>query len=74
MSENTRAIVRKYGPKLGTAALMIGTSAVAFAAEADIDGQITTVGTKIVGYATAVVGIMLTFWGAKRAGQKLGWW
>ncbi|TYK77277.1 hypothetical protein FSY45_06210 [Comamonas sp. Z1] len=74
MLEKTRAIALKYGPKVGTVVLMAGTSAVAFAAEADIDGQITAVGTKILAAATAVVGIMLAFWGAKRTGQKMGWW
>lgn len=74
MLEKTRAVAQKYGPKLGAVVLMASTSAVAFAAEADIDGQITTSGAKMAGYATAVVGIMVTFWAAKRAGQKMGWW
>lgn len=74
MLEQTRAIAQKYGPKVATVVLMAGTSAVAFAAEADIDGQVTAVGTKILAAATAVVGIMLAFWGAKRTGQKMGWW
>lgn len=74
MLEKTRAIAQKYGPKVGTVVVMAGASAAAMAADADLSAQITEVGTKIVGYATAVVGIMLTFWGAKRAGQKLGWW
>lgn len=74
MLEKTRAVAQKYGPKVGAVVLMAGTSAVAFAAEADIDGQVTAVGTKIVAAATAVVGIMLAFWGAKRTGQKMGWW
>lgn len=74
MLDKTRAIAQKYGPKVAAVALMAGTSAVAFAAEADIDGQIAGVGTKILAAATAVVGIMLAFWGAKRTGQKMGWW
>lgn len=74
MLEKTRAIAQKYGPKVATVALMAGTSAVAFAAEVDMDAKITEVGTKILAAATAVVGIMLAFWGAKRTGQKMGWW
>lgn len=74
MLEKTRAIALKYGPKVGTVVLMAGTSAVAMAAEVDFDTQIAGVGTKILAAATAVVGIMLAFWGAKRTGQKMGWW
>ena len=74
MGEKTRAMVRKYGPKVGTVVLMAGTSAVAFAAEVDTESQIAAVGVKILAAATAVVGIMLAFWGAKRTGQKMGWW
>lgn len=74
MLEKTRSVAQKYGPKVGAVVLMAGTSAVAFAAEADVEGQITAVGTKILAAATAVVGIMLAFWGAKRTGQKMGWW
>lgn len=74
MLEKTRAIAQKYGPKVATVALMAGTSAVAMAAEVDMDTQIQAVGTKILASAVAVVGIMLAFWGAKRTGQKMGWW
>lgn len=74
MLDKTFAVAKKYGPKLGAVALMAGTSAVAFAAEVDTEAQITAVGTKILAAATAVVGIMLAFWGAKRTGQKMGWW
>ena len=74
MLDKTRAIAQKYGPKVGTAALMLGTSAVSFAAEGDTQAKIAEVGVAILAAATAVVGIMLTFWGAKRTGQKMGWW
>jgi len=74
MFDKTCAMARKYGPKLGAVVVMAGTSAMALAAEADIDGAITTSGTKMSTYATAVVAIMVTFWGVKRAGQKMGWW
>lgn len=74
MLEKTRAVAQKYGPKVATVVLMAGTSAVAFAAEVDTEAQITAVGAKILAAATAVVGIMLAFWGAKRTGQKMGWW
>ena len=74
MLEKTRAIAQKYGPKVGTVVLMAGTSAVAFAADVDTDAKIAEVGAKILAAATAVVGIMLAFWGAKRTGQKMGWW
>lgn len=74
MLDKTRAIAQKYGPKVGAVVLMASTSAVAFAADADPATMIPEVGVKIAGYATAVVAIMLTFWGAKRAGQKMGWW
>ncbi|WP_294254821.1 hypothetical protein [uncultured Comamonas sp.] len=74
MLEKTRAVAQKYGPKLGAVALMAGTSAVAFAADVDTDAKIAEVGAKILAAATAVVGIMLAFWGAKRTGQKMGWW
>lgn len=74
MIDKTFAVAKKYGPKLGAVVLMAGTSAVAFAAEVDTEAQITAVGAKILAAATAVVGIMLAFWGAKRTGQKMGWW
>lgn len=74
MLEKTRAIAQKYGPKVATVVLMAGTSAVAFAADGDTDAKIAEVGAKILAAATAVVGIMLAFWGAKRTGQKMGWW
>ena len=50
------------------------TAGPALAQAVDIDAEITSAGTKIVGYATAVVGIMVGFWAVKRAGQKMGWW
>ncbi len=74
MLEKTRAVAQKYGPKVGTVVLMAGTSAVAFAADADNQAKIAEVGVAILASATAVVGIMLAFWGAKRTGQKMGWW
>ena len=74
MLEKTRAIAQKYGPKVGTVVLMAGTSAVAFAADSDNQAKIAEVGVAILAAATSVVGIMLAFWGAKRTGQKMGWW
>lgn len=74
MLEKTRAIAQKYGPKVATVVLMAGTSAAAFAAEGDTQAKIAEVGVAILAAATAVVGIMLAFWGAKRTGQKMGWW
>ena len=74
MIEKTRAIAQKYGPKVATVVLMAGTSAAAFAAEGDTTAKIAEVGVAILAAATAVVGIMLAFWGAKRTGQKMGWW
>lgn len=73
MLTNTRAIARKYGAKVATAALVSCTSLAALAAD-DIDTKITDSGVKMVAYATAVVGIMVGFWAVKRAGQKMGWW
>lgn len=60
--------------KASTVAAIAAAPALSFAADDTIDAQITAAGTKIVGYAVAVVGIMVTFWAAKRAGQKMGWW
>lgn len=74
MLDKTRAVAQKYGPKVGATALMLGTSAVAFAADSDQAAKIAEVGAAILAAATAVVGIMLAFWGAKRTGQKMGWW
>ena len=50
------------------------TAGPALAQAVDIDAEIASAGTKIVGYATAVVGIMVGFWAIKRSGQKMGWW
>lgn len=74
MLTNTRAIARKYGAKVATAALVSCTSVAALAAEGDIDSKISDAGVKIIAYGTAVVGIMVGFWAVKRAGQKMGWW
>lgn len=60
--------------KASTVTAIALAPALSFAADDTIDAQITAAGTKIVGYAVAVVGIMVTFWAAKRAGQKMGWW
>lgn len=59
---------------VATAAVTVMTAAPVMAQEADINAKITAAGTQIVGYATAVVGIMVGFWAVKRAGQKMGWW
>lgn len=46
-----------------------------FAQTADPNqAKIDEAGTKMVGYAVTVVGIMVGFWAVKRAGQKMGWW
>ena len=50
------------------------TAGPAMAQAVDIDAEISSAGTKMVGYAVAVVGIMVGFWAVKRAGQKMGWW
>lgn len=50
------------------------TAGPALAQAVDIDAEITSAGTKIVGYATSVAGIMVGFWAIKRAAQKMGWW
>lgn len=61
---------------VATAAVTAITAAPAMAQDAgvDISAKIAEAGTQIVGYATAVVGIMVGFWAVKRAGQKMGWW
>lgn len=60
--------------KASAVAAIAAAPALSFAADGDIDAQIAAAGLKIVGYAVAVVGIMVSFWAAKRAGQKMGWW
>jgi hypothetical protein len=59
-------------------ASMVAAAAVSpllsFAADDANTTKINDAGTKIEGYAVTVVGIMITFWAAKRAGQKMGWW
>lgn len=56
------------------AVVALAGPAAAMAEEADFLPQITAAGLKIVAYAAAVVGIMVSFWAVKRAGQKMGWW
>lgn len=60
--------------RAGVAVVALAGPVAASAADGDIDAQIAAAGLKIVGYAVAVVGIMVSFWAAKRAGQKMGWW
>ena len=75
MFQQTMNVARKYGAKVTTGAMTLGFSALALAQAADpTETAITDAGTKILGYATAVIGIMVAFWGVKRAGQKMGWW
>lgn len=75
MFQQTLNVARKYGAKASAGALALTTTGMAMAQEADPTGTaITAAGTKILGYATAVIGIMVAFWGVKRAGQKMGWW
>jgi len=75
MFQNTLNVARKYGAKVSIGVVTLGTSALALAQDADPTGTaISEAGTKILGYATAVIGIMVAFWGVKRAGQKMGWW
>lgn len=71
----TLNVARKYGAKVTAAATSLGFSALALAQDASAtDTAIADAGVKILGYATAVIGIMVAFWGVKRAGQKMGWW
>lgn len=60
--------------RAGIAAAALVGPALAHAQAADADAAIASAGAKILGYAAAVVGIMVAFWGTKRAGQKMGWW
>lgn len=74
MFQNTLNVARKFGAKVSTGVTTLGFSALALADDDATTTAITTAGTKILGYATAVIGIMVAFWGVKRAGQKMGWW
>lgn len=65
-----------FTKKIAAGASGLVASGVALAQDASttINSKIEAAGTEIVGYATAVVGIMVGFWAVKRAGQKMGWW
>ena len=71
---NAASIARDLPLRAGVVTAGALAPVLSFAAEGDIDSKITEAGTKIIGYGTAVVGIMVGFWAVKRAGQKMGWW
>lgn len=72
MFENAKSLAKKA--TAGAAGLAVSGMALAQEASSTISQKIEQAGTEIVGYATAVVGIMVGFWAVKRAGQKMGWW
>ena len=72
MFENAKSLAKKT--TAGAAGLTVSGMALAQEASSTISQKIEQAGTEIVGYATAVVGIMVGFWAVKRAGQKMGWW
>ena len=82
MSDRTRAVALKYAPALKSVPLRLSMVAVgvlgpvlAHAQEASSnDAKLTAIGLAMAATATLMVGIMMTFWGVKRAGQKMGWW
>jgi len=67
-------VARKYGAKVSTAVLSLAVSGMAMAQAANTDTAIADAGVQMLGYASAVIGIMVAFWGIKRAGQKMNWW
>ena len=79
MAKQAGASVAKAKQAVSDAALRVGVAVVAVAGSSaafadDTDTAITAAGVKMVGYATAVVAIMVGFWAVKRGGQKMGWW
>lgn len=67
-------MARKYGAKVAAGASALAFTGLALADDTANDAAIQAAGAKMVAYAVMVVGIMVAFWGAKRAGQKMGWW
>lgn len=85
MKENTFLIAKQAGASLAKAKQAVSNSAQragvavvavagSSAAMADTAADIAAAGVTMLGYATAVVGIMVAFWAVKRGGQKMGWW
>lgn len=75
MIEKTRAIVRKFGPKLAAvpagALVLVGQvhAAVPEEVTAAVDGAKTDLLTAI----GAVIAAMVAVWGLRKLGSKMGW-
>lgn len=73
--QSLAALARQNAAKLALSGLVLAISTGAHAAlPTEVTTAITAAGTDLMTAATAILAVMVGFWGLKKVGTKMGWW